>query len=236
MVQQVLHRLQDYIRAHKLGPGDRLPPERELAGALGVSRNTVREALKSLEAIGALSRRPRHGSVLQPVDFTLLAELSQFMLLRSVADLSDLFVARRLLEVNLLPLVAENCTEEHFERMESAIRLMEAEIETGQLGTEGDHAYHQALLAAAGNSFLAHFGTLIQEFFRDPRVRILADSEEAANAVRVHRQIVECLRKRDVPRAQKLMAEHLDVYLRRGIVQVFPFSDDVNQVSAAHAD
>src|SRR5947208_14828114 len=76
--QQVLRSLQQYILTQGLRPGDRLPTERELAAELGVSSNTVREALKSLETIGALTRKPRHGTVLQTVDFALLAEVAQF--------------------------------------------------------------------------------------------------------------------------------------------------------------
>lgn len=233
LVRQVLRSLQDYIRSNGLEPGDRLPPERELAGQLGVSRNTVREALRSLEAIGALSRRPRHGSVLQPVDFTLLAELSQFLLVRSGDDLSDLFVTRRLLEVNMLPLVVQNAREVDFEQMEKANRLMETDIKAGGLGTEGDMAFHRALLAAAGNSFLGHFGTLIQEFFRDPRSRVLAETREARRAVKVHSQLVQCLRDGDVEKAQEIMKEHMDVYLKRGVVQERPLPSNVEEVGSA---
>src|SRR4051794_13930655 len=158
--QQVLRRLQDYIVTHGLGPGDRLPTERELAATLGVSSNTVREALKSLETIGALERRPRHGTVLQHIDFSVLAGLARFQLLHSPTDFTELFVARRLLEVSVLPLVAQNATEADFTAMDEAIATMEAEIAADSRGIEGDAAFHQALLAAASNKFLSQFGAL----------------------------------------------------------------------------
>jgi GntR family transcriptional repressor for pyruvate dehydrogenase complex len=216
--QQVLRRLQEYIVTAELGPGDRLPTERELAATLGVSSNTVREALKSLETIGALVRRPRHGTVLQPIDFSVLAGLARFQLLHSPADFTELFVARRLLEVSVLPLVAHHATEDDFTRMEEAIRAMEAEIASDGRGIESDAAFHQTLLAAASNKFLSQFGALLQEFFRQSRSRTLSEPSEAQRTLEDHRKIVQALRAGDVAQAQRLMEEHLDQYLRRGII------------------
>ncbi|HXG25036.1 MAG TPA: FadR/GntR family transcriptional regulator [Chthonomonadales bacterium] len=227
--QQVLHSLRDYILAHGLKPSDRLPTERELATALGVSRNTLREALKSLEAVGALSRHPKRGTILQPLDFSLLADVSQFQLLHSPNDLRELFIARRLLEVNMLSLVAQSATEEQFERMESAIRLMEAQVNAGGLGAEGDIAFHHALLEATNNKFLAQFGNLLQEFFHDPRTKLLVDEGEARRAIEAHRQILAALRDGDAERAQRLMEKHLDNYIQRGVVTLADHTTGQNQ-------
>jgi GntR family transcriptional repressor for pyruvate dehydrogenase complex len=232
--QQVLRRLQDYIVERGLGPGDRLPTERELAATLGVSSNTVREALKSLETIGALVRRPRHGTVLQPIDFAALANLARFQLLHTPADFTELFVARRLLEVSVLPLVVQHATEEDFQCMEDAIGAMEAEISAAGRGIEGDMAFHQALLAAAGNKFLSQFGALLQEFFRQSRTRTLGDLKEAWRSLEDHRRIVRALRDSDVARAQALMEEHLGHYLRRGIIPAPGLPDRPNGSPAAH--
>jgi GntR family transcriptional repressor for pyruvate dehydrogenase complex len=216
--QQVLRRLQEYIVAHELGPGDRLPTERELAASLGVSSNTVREALKSMETIGALVRKPRHGTVLRAVDFSALARVARFQLLHSPDDLSELFVARRLLEVSVLPLVAQHATDEQFREMDAANDRMEAEISADGLGIDADIAFHQALLAAAGNKFLAQFGALLQEFFQVARRRVLANKSEGLRPVEEHRRIVLALRERDVAGAQQWMERHLRHYQRRGVI------------------
>ena len=225
---QVLKVLLRHITAQGLGPGDRLPSERDLAQQLKIGRGPVREALKALETIGAVSRQSSRGTILQPVDFSFLAETSQYLLLRSPVDLAELFVTRRLIEVNVIPLVACTATEEQFERLDNANRLMEAEIDAGRIPTGADLEFHQALLAAANNKFLAQFGTLVQEYFHDPRHKIMVDDEETRNALNVHRQIVECLRKKQVKRAQELMKEHLGTYLRKGVIQVaaLPECDD----------
>lgn len=211
---QVVRRLREHILVQGLRPGDRLPPERELAAQLGVSANTVREALKALEVIGVLSRRPRHGTVLQEVDFTTLAELAQFQLIQSFSDLAELFTARRLLEVQLLPLIAANATEEDYTRMEAAISLMEAEIDAGRPGMDADMAFHQAVVGAAGNRLLSRFGALLQEFFRQACPRISVGERNQRRSAGEHRRIVESLRGGDVAGAQQIMEAHLNSYLK----------------------
>lgn len=221
--REVLGSLRRYIISRKLQPGDRLPTERALAADLGVSRTTVREALTTLETLGALDRHPGRGAVLQPIDFGLMAEVSQFLMVRSAADIDDLFVARRVLELSVLPIVAGNASEEHFHRMEMANQLMEAEIEAEGIAVDGDIAFHRALLAAANNKFLAQFGDLIQEFFRDRRTRMLVDAEVARHAVAEHREIITHLRAKEVAAAEGVMIKHIDRYKERGVVH--PLAD-----------
>ncbi len=216
--REVLGSLRRYIVSRKLQPGDKLPTERELAADLGVSRTTVREALTTLETLGALDRHPGRGAVLQPIDFGLLAEISQFLMVRSAADIDELFIARRVLELSVLPIVAACAGEEQFRRMEMANQLMEAEIEADGIAVDGDIAFHRALLAAANNKFLAQFGDLIQEFFRDRRTRLLVDTEAARQAVGEHREIVRLLRDKKVTEAEALMTAHIDRYKARGVV------------------
>lgn len=216
--RQVLQRLRQLIVQDGLQPGDKLPGERELAERLCVSRNTVRGSFAYLEAIGAVSRSPKRGAILQPVDFTALAEASQFLLVRSEKDLSELFVARQLLETNLMPLVVRNATKEHFARLEAAIRRMEDDIEAGGFGSEADRDFHQTLLDAAGNTFLTLFGTLIHAFFQDPRTHHSLSAEENRQSLADHRQIVAHLKAGNAEAAREAMQQHLSAYIRRGVI------------------
>lgn len=222
--RQVVRSLGDYIRRSRLEPGDRLPPERDLAVEFGVSRGTVREALKSLEMIGAISRQPGRGSVLRPVDLGFVAEFAQSLLLSTPSDLADLIVVRKLVEVGMLPLVARRAREEHFTQMETALRLMELEIHAEPPTAEGDLAFHMALLTAAGNRFLTQFGSLIHRFFAGLGLDLIVDpndtslgaaaAREAASGrpLEEHRAIVRALRAGDVAEAQRVMERHLDRY------------------------
>ncbi len=209
--RQVLRTLRDYIEQHDLQPGDRLPTERDLAADLGVSRNTVREALGVLEAIGVVKRLPKLGAVLQPANLELLGEVTQF-LMRSRGDLEQLFEARRTLEISLMPLVVAHASEDDFGQLEASIAQMKTDIERGGLGTEGDVEFHRVLLQAAGNALLLQFGALIQEFFRAMRTRMLLDPKTAKNSIADHHKIIAALRAGDVGAAQHAMEQHLGVY------------------------
>lgn len=208
--RQVLESLMQEIAARRLGPEDRLPTERELAAELGVSRNTVREALGSLEAIGAVSRSPKRGAVLKPVDFSALAQISQAFLLRSADDFAELLEARRAFEIGLLPLAASQATAEDIEQMEAANRAIESEVAAGGLPVEGDLAFHLAVLNASHNRFLIQFGKLLEEFFRAARPRVVPDEARNRRTLLEHRQIVRALAAGDGRRAQRLMQQHLD--------------------------
>ena len=214
--RQVLQSLVRGIAARQLGPDDRLPTERELAAELGVSRNTVREALGSLEAIGAVTRSPKRGAVLKPVDFSALAQISQVFLLRSADDFAELLDARRAFEIGLLPLVASRATAEDFDRMEAANRVIESEIGAGWLPVEGDLAFHLAVLNASHNRFLIQFGKLLEAFFRAAGPRIVPDEALYRRTLKEHRQIIRALAAGDARRAQRLMEQHLSPPPSRG--------------------
>ena len=208
--RQVLRSLLENISTRGLGPEDKLPTERELAHDLGVGRNTVREALKSLEMIGALERRPKRGSVIQAVDLSLLGEVTQALWLRTDEDVFEMYEARRTIELGVLRLAVANATEEDYQRMEEANEQMERDHEQGFAPTESDAAFHQALLGASHNRFLIQFGRLLEEFFRDVRQRYQHDDAVAKRTLDEHRQIVIALRRGHVAQAERLMESHLD--------------------------
>lgn len=216
LTRQVLQSLLENIAARGLAPEDRLPTERELATDLKVSRNTVREALGSLEAIGAVARSPKRGAVLKPVDLSALAGISQVFLLRSAADFEELLVARRAFEIGLLPLVAEFATPEDFAQMEAANVQYESEVAAGWLPVEGDLAYHKAILHASHNRFLIQFGNLLEEFFRAVRTRMVPSDTGYDRTLREHRQMIVLLQSGKVRESQRLMERHLTPNLWSG--------------------
>jgi GntR family transcriptional repressor for pyruvate dehydrogenase complex len=210
LTRQVLQSLIQNIADRGLGADDRLPTERELAAELQVSRNTVREALGSLEAIGAVDRSPKRGAVLKPVDLSALAGISQSLLIRSAADFEELLAARQAFEIGLLPLVALHATPDDFLQMEAANLTIETEVAAGWIPLEGDLAFHKAVLHASHNRFLIQFGKLLDEFFRGFRSRTASDPSVFSRTLMEHRQIAQALRDGDASLAQRIMERHLN--------------------------
>lgn len=209
---QVVRELRSYIQARGLSVGDRLPTERDLAEALGVSRTTVREAMNSLESVGIVERKPRRGTTLGTVNLSLLSEILRFSMVRSRSDLEDLLAVRRLLEVNMLPMIVANATDGDWTRMEEANRRLEVEI--GEVGTwqhavEADLAFHRALLTATGNGMLYQFYGMIREFFDEVSMYYTRDRKTLIRSLEEHRRLVDFLRSGDVAEARRIMEEHL---------------------------
>ncbi len=218
LTREVIQSLRQYIVANRLGPGDRLPPERELAASLKVGRSTVREALTVLEVIGAITRQTKRGTVIAEVDFGIIASVARFLVVRSEQDLRELFVARRLVEVNLLPLVRQNWSEETHRRLLKAIEEQAGEIDDGGNGVDADLRFHEELVIAANNAFLRQYAAMIQEFFTVPSVRVPITREQMDMTLREHIAVVQALDRGEVEHAQKILFKHLSHYIDRGIV------------------
>src|SRR5215510_6878174 len=132
MAEQVVIQIRHMIREGSLKPGDRLPPERELAKRLGISRASLRDGLRFLTAIGVLASR--HGSgtyvaegppALDSGPLQMLADLHRF-------TPDEMFEARKLLEVGLAGLAANNAQPEHLATMAEEITEMYATLDAPQ--------------------------------------------------------------------------------------------------------
>src|SRR5712671_3615281 len=132
MTEQVVIQVRDMIRDGTLRPGDRLPPEREFAKRLGISRASLRAGIRFLAAMGVLTSR--HGSgtyiangppVLDSEPLRMLAALHGF-------TYEELFEARRLLEVGLAGLAAEHAREDHLATMAEEVAEMYATLHDPQ--------------------------------------------------------------------------------------------------------
>ena len=240
LANQVATELQKYIVTNGIVPGDRLPSETELTTALDVSRSTVREALKSLELIGMVTRRPRRGCVLQEMDMNALAEAMEPAFFHSEDDINELFIARKTLEVAALPLVAERAVEADYARMESALSRVEDDLQAHRVPVDEDIAFHEALMGAAGNKFLTQISALVRAFFRTetlmPLVNRMADDMDTdgfRESLDQHRQIIAALRRGDVVTAQRVMQEHLNAYVRTGKVSETSAAEAMQSVPAA---
>src|SRR6201991_2177514 len=146
LYEVIVEQLCSHIADNEMVPGDRLPPERELAAKLGVSRASLSQALVALEVQGVLSVRHGDGAVLirRPV------EEGAIKALREHADrIPDIIEAREALEVKLASLAAVRRSDAEMAAIDAAIAKMESEVEAGDRGVVGDEMFHEAITTAA---------------------------------------------------------------------------------------
>lgn len=218
LVHEVIDCIREHIVANGLKPGDRLPTEREICGRLGVGRSTVREALTVLEVLGAVTRKTKVGTLVSEIDFSMVASIIRFLVVRSEKDLRDLFEARRIFEVHILPLVRENWTEASRQRLGQAAEKHATAVREGRDGIAEDLAFHEALVECANNAFIRHYAAMIREFFDVPRVAEPLTEDQKKLTLNEHAKLVELLAAGDVEQAQRLLHRHLSRYIDRGIV------------------
>jgi GntR family transcriptional repressor for pyruvate dehydrogenase complex len=206
---RVAEHVRRLIETGGLHPGDRLPPERELARALGVSRPTVRSGLKALEAMGVLHSRRGAGTFIAdgPPDLgreplELLAALHGF-----TAD--EMFEARLVLEVEAAGQAAEHASAEQLATLADELTEMFAAVDEPQAFLVHDVRFHQAVAAGCGNRVLAALVEMVAAQFYEHRRRTMGRPRDLRESAEMHRRIYRAVRARNPVAARDAMSDHL---------------------------
>ena len=216
LYEQVAGRIQDFIVQGGLMPGDRLPPERELARQLGVSRTVIREAIKALQERGLVRVLTGSGTYVSRVAPDVVAQSISLFMRAHPCPFSDLLEIRRLLEVEIAGLAAERGGEEDLRVLESALQEMEEASPHVRESAEGlerfvqaDMLFHQALARATKNSLLPILLMPITDLLLEFRRRASMPAGAPESAIRFHRAILDRMRQHDGAGCQEIMREHM---------------------------
>ena len=208
LTDQAITKIKDLIVAGEFAPGDRLPKEKELAERLGLSRNSLREAVRALTLVGVLEPRQGDGTYVTSLEPELLLAGTSFVSdLLTGPTLRELYEVRRILEPAATALAAPRLDDEDFETLEESLERMDT-ADTTQAFIDADVDFHRVIVNACGNATLA---SLIQNLVgrNDPRARLARDPrarrrrEHAAAAPRHLRRAPAArrrARRRDGPR------------------------------------
>jgi GntR family transcriptional repressor for pyruvate dehydrogenase complex len=205
LYEQVAEQITAWIADNGLQPGDRIPPERELAARLGVSRATLSQALVALEVIGVVAVRHGDGTVVTQSGTRRIVEA-----IRAHANrLPEIIETRDALETKIAALAAARRTEEDLKRIEEALDVMEADIDAGGRGVEGDERFHGAVTAAAHSLLLARLMDEISELIKETRIESLSQPERPRTSLAGHRAITAAIRSGDPEAASDAMHAHV---------------------------
>ena len=208
LYRQIADQLRVLIAAGEFALGSRLPPERDLAVQLGVSRPSVREALIALEVEGLVEVRMGSGiyvMALEPAAHprTIEAALGPF----------DIIRARQLIESELAALAARQKSATAIKRLRASGTLMEDDIARGVRPIRGDRDFHVALAEASANAALVRVVTELFDERNNPLFEQLGRHFENARswrqAVAEHRAVVRAVAAGDVAAARAAMRSHL---------------------------
>ncbi len=209
LAQQTTERLYGMIVIERrLAPGDKLENEVTLSQALGVSRSTLREAIRTLAAQGILEVRRGSGTYvsshvyeLDGCDFSTLAQIR--------GRLRDLFELRSIVEPSAARLACRRATERELAEILERGQAVEACIRAGEDRTEADRAFHAAIVRATHNAFMMRLLPIIDQAVAAAITSGEHVEELAQDTLRDHALLMEFLQKRDELGAEHAMAIHM---------------------------
>ncbi|MEU8251577.1 GntR family transcriptional regulator [Nonomuraea sp. NPDC048916] len=209
--ERIVEQIEEAIESGALCPGQRLPSERDLMGQFSVSRSTVREALRVLQARGLVRSRPGdpHGAEVQP--FTP-AELRKSMTMLARVDglsLGELVQFRMVLDASAGLLAARLRTDEHLAEMEAAVAAMRAAAEAGHDEfSAAEVAFHDAVARAGRNKLVQICAEVVRSIVCDLAADEIAAAPGRAaltrRSIRRHEEVLAAVRAGDGPLAARL--------------------------------
>lgn len=207
--EQVAAQVQRLIASGALRPGDRLPPERELAAKFGVGRSSLRDAIRTLEVMGIVESRHGSGTVVRDLSTDSLVVPLASVLAHKRELVAELLDVRRMIEPALAARAAANATEEELSRLEDILRRQAEKVRRGERSIEEDSEFHYAIALAARNSVVLRVLDVLMDLLRESRARSLQVPGRPERSCAGHRRILRAIKRRDGPAAEAAVRKHL---------------------------
>lgn len=208
--KRIATRLLSLIKEKHLRPGDKLPPERELAGMMQVSRPSLREALQALAIMNIIEIRQGDGTYVTSLEPGLLIEPLNFVFALDDSTLLELFEARKIVEVGLVALAAQRITAEELAEMETCLTKSLQNAADPDAFLQADLELHKRIATAARNPIMQRFMDSISQLGLASRSRTTHIPGLTKQSAEDHRAIVAALKAHDPEAARQAMLQHLN--------------------------
>jgi GntR family transcriptional repressor for pyruvate dehydrogenase complex len=207
---EVAAQIQRLIADGRLKPGDKLPPERELAEIFGVSRSSVRDAIRVLEMQGLVEPRHGDGTLVRKIPIDRLVQPFANALSANKDLAADLFDMRKMLEPPLARAAAFRATDDDVRALEQIVERQARRVAAGEVAIEDDNAFHYRIATAAKNQVVLRTMDILMDLLSDSRVRSLQAPGRAEKSLEGHRRILDAIRRRDPEAAAVRMRRHIE--------------------------
>lgn len=233
--ERIVARLLALIKERELRPGDKLPPERELAAMMEVSRPSLREALRALAIMNIVEIRQGDGTYVTSLEPELLVEHLDFVLSLDDSTFLELFEARKIVEVGIVALAAQHITDEEIRELEACLAKSTETVEDHEAFLQADVELHEKIAEAARNPILSRFMASISQLGLASRRRTVEIPGVPWQAVEDHQAIVAALKARDAEAARQAMLQHLNNVEKR-LKQLTPLENGATTTEDGPSD
>lgn len=212
--------VRDYIKVRiveeSLEKGDALPAQVKIAEELGVSRGSVREAVRALESLGIIEVRHGEGLFVGSVNFDAMLDILLFGVLLEPENLWELYQLREFLESSLVGSIVDRLTGADIERCRAILDEWEETLRQDRSHTSHDREFHQVLYGSAGNQLVQKIVDISWVAYSISEAKVLELNEENFDLptrekdLHLHRQLLEAIARGDRVEARKMMLRHFE--------------------------
>jgi GntR family transcriptional repressor for pyruvate dehydrogenase complex len=206
----VAQQIQQLIVDGGLKPGARLPPERELASRLAVSRSSVRDAIRILELAGLVVPRQGEGTVVADLSPENVAAPISSILVRKRELIAELIDVRKMIEPVLAARAAERATPEDIARLEEILERQRAKAKRGESTVGEDSEFHYNIALAAKNKVVRSVIDVLMQLLKETRARTLQLPGRPRRSLEGHRRVLAAIRRHDPAAAERALRRHLE--------------------------
>jgi len=193
----------------RMKPGDMLPPERQLAEKFGVSRSSIRDAIRALELSGFVEARQGLGTVVRERSADVINPLTS-VLVQKRKQVSELLDVRKMIEPPLTARAAAHATPDEVAEMAAILRRQQEKMQAGELAIEEDNEFHYAIALAADNGVVLKVLDVLMDLLRETRERSLQVEGRAERSIADHRDILAAIQNQDAAGAEAAMRRHIE--------------------------
>lgn len=214
LTDAVIKSIKEYLFSGEVKPGDKLLTEKELSERLGVGRSTIREALRTLQALGYVEMRPGKGAfaaITSPQEDPRRTAIE--WLAGHESRLSEFLEMRRCLEPYAVRLVVERITPKELNKLQTILSNFEKAYEESDAAsmTLYEEAFHSAIIRASQNHFFIEVHKQIVKLFTEYAAKSFSIRETAVQSLEPHRRIYEAIAVGDADLAAKEMTDHIEL-------------------------
>jgi len=209
VAEMVVRRILDMVKAGVLKAGDALPPERDLAVSLNVSRPSVREAMRGLTVLGVVRTRQGGGAYITDLGPDALLGPIQFYLSLEQMNIRELYDARSLIESDVARRAAVNISDADLTRLEGMLTDQGRTVGDPIAFRQSDFEFHEVIWIGSGNAFLKRIGESLNVLGLEFRKRASEKPGVLKQSLQDHRRLLDALKSRDPEAAARAAEVHM---------------------------
>ena len=218
LYESVIEQIMNLIKNEEIKPGDQLPPERELAEKLSISRGSLREAFRVLESRGLIKRKPGGGRFIREIRKNGHNNTENIILSLKKSSILELLEAREIFEVKIAEIAAQRAIPEDIELIKKSLSNAKKEEKLDDKEMKWDTEFHIAVARATHNFVFINILKLHLDLLKETRGKTWQISGRKKEQKQEHQNIFEAIKEHNSKKASEAMLKHL-IGVRKAIMK-----------------